>query len=602
VHFEKYLRLLGVPYGSENACGLFSEAVACDLYYALRSALYPEDLNALAAYLRSPFAALSDEAIVRLLLEVGERGIDPLGAGAAALLPEADRAPHGRGAATIGRLSERVDREPISATLSWLWFEAGYRASLLRDPVASAFEEHFELLHSMAADADSRRACLASFVAELESLVGEPDKLEVDLPRDGSAGVRIMTIHKSKGLEFPVVIVPQANNAGAARASREAWFWDEATGPTFKPPAAVGTRSRNAFFDRSRERREAMEAAELKRLLYVALTRAESHLIVTATQARNEDSRGRSFRSLLAAPLGLFEVPSPLAASEGAGELPRGAALPPFGPVTELPSGALVGLIPERSEVEYWALVAGARAAAGASREQLARTAAALPRFERKAGPLSSTVTGEAEALASEAEALASKAEALDIAPELAPPEGLSPETWGSLAHAVLESRLSTVGGERGIDTGLRSRIEDALGGPEAFRGSELGRRALASSERHAELAVALAPEGPASPNESRYLKGVIDLAFVEGERVVVVDYKTDSAIVPGIHALQVAAYGRAASEIFGRPAESWIFYLYGGGRALRVDEDGSAPRPEEAPEPSPRLGFDFQNPSTLKK
>jgi ATP-dependent exoDNAse (exonuclease V) beta subunit len=60
VHFEKYLRLFGVPYGSENACGLFSEAVACDLYYALRLALYPDDRNALAAYLRSPFAGLSD--------------------------------------------------------------------------------------------------------------------------------------------------------------------------------------------------------------------------------------------------------------------------------------------------------------------------------------------------------------------------------------------------------------------------------------------------------------------------------------------------------------------------------------------------------------
>ncbi len=51
VHFEKYFRFFGVPYGSENACGLFSEAVACDLYYALRLAIYPEDRNALAAYL-----------------------------------------------------------------------------------------------------------------------------------------------------------------------------------------------------------------------------------------------------------------------------------------------------------------------------------------------------------------------------------------------------------------------------------------------------------------------------------------------------------------------------------------------------------------------
>jgi ATP-dependent exoDNAse (exonuclease V) beta subunit len=92
VHFEKYFRLFGVPYGSENACGLFSEAVACDLYYALRLALYPEDRNALAAYLRSPFAGLSDESLVRLLGLAPESSgskPDPFGSGASALLSRA---------------------------------------------------------------------------------------------------------------------------------------------------------------------------------------------------------------------------------------------------------------------------------------------------------------------------------------------------------------------------------------------------------------------------------------------------------------------------------------------------------------------------------
>jgi hypothetical protein len=69
---------------------------------------------------------------------------------------------------------------------------------------------------------------------------------------------------------------------------------------------------------------------------------------------------------------------------------------------------------------------------------------------------------------------------------------------------------------------------------------------------------------------------------------VVVVDYKTDSAIGAGKHDLQLAAYRRAAAEIFGLPAEAWVFYLYGGGRAVAVDEDGRAPRLEEAPEGDP--------------
>lgn len=179
----------------------------------------------------------------------------------------------------------------------------------------------------------------------------------------------------------------------------------------------------------------------------------------------------------------------------------------------------------------------------------------------------------------------------------------------------------------------------------EVFFGSNLGRRALAATERYVEMKVAIAMRsdaierapgksgaigneqsigreptiggqneldfgGPApvrgqsragseSPTQGQSragsrARGTIDLAFVEDGRVVVVDYKTDSMIATGEHDLQVAAYKRAASEIFGLPAEAWVFYLYGGGRAIRVDADGRAPRLEDAPEapPSPEPSF----------
>jgi ATP-dependent exoDNAse (exonuclease V) beta subunit len=609
VHFEKYLRLLGVPYASENACGLFSEAVACDLYYALRLAIHPDDRNALAAFLRSPFAGLSDEAVVRLLLESRERPrgapLDPFGEEGPALVPAADRPALARGAETMARLADRIDREPIAATVSYLWFEAGYRAALLRDPVASAFEEHFELVHSMAALADERRAGLAAFVSELEPLLGEPDKQEIDLPRDGSAGVRIMTVHKSKGLEFPIVVIPQANNVGREGSSREAWYWDDETGPTFKPPAAVGEKSRNAFFDRSTARREAMDAAELKRLLYVALTRAESHVIVTATEPRNEDAKGRSFRSLLARGLGLFALPSPLAPGAEDGSA-RSLDLPPFGSLAALPSGALVGLIPERSDLEYYDLLESARTAPGArtaptlrskpsgrSETVTAETLAAIPLVERGAAPTWVAITALAAAIESGREEEAEEAEAaqpLPADPALLPPPALSATTWGSLAHEILESRLAPpVAAGRAVpgaapSAALRDRLEGELGGgagaekaiaaaerlAEVFLRSELGRRAAAASERAVELEVAIALDGPrGSP---RWARGVIDLAFIEADRVVVVDYKTDAAIYPRRHAAQLGEYARAAESIFKKRPEAWVFYLYGGGRAVRLD------------------------------
>ena len=73
----------------------------------------------------------------------------------------------------------------------------------------------------------------------------------------------------------------------------------------------------------------------------------------------------------------------------------------------------------------------------------------------------------------------------------------------------------------------------------------------------------------------------------------MIVDYKTDAQIATGSHDLQVATYKRSASEIFGFPAEAWVFYLYGGGKAILVDQDGSAPALEAAPEP--REGVDWR-------
>lgn len=613
VHFEKYFRLFDVPYGAENACGLFSEAVACDLYYALRLALYPGDRNALAAYLRSPFAGLSDDGTVRILASEAE-GPDALPGlrlepETMALLGGQDRRAWERGAATIRTLSAMADRAPICACLSYLWYEAGYRAALLLDPVASAFEEHFELVHSLAAQSDSRGECLSAFVAALEPLVGKPDKLEIELPRESSRGVRIMTIHKSKGLEFPVVIVPQANNVGQDRAARDPWYWEGELGPTFRPPPSIDSRSRNAFFEAAKERRAARESAEIKRLLYVALTRAESHIVITATEPRGGDARGRSFRSLLAASLGLFSPPPPAAGTEDTFELA------PFGPLRALPSGALVGTIPERSDREYYALAAGARRRGGSGRDAVATGLSEIAVVERSARPLSSSVSAIELRFAdrhasTRARGLSATPEILEIGAGLAAPERLTPDAWGSLVHAVLESRLGRRGSglrlpeelERSLESSLGSEaaVKDAAGRAsrlaETFFDSDLGRRALASKERRTEMRIAIGLQGDPRHGEAatRRARGVIDLVFVEEGRVVVVDYKTDASIAIGGHELQVAAYKRAASEIYGLPAEAWVFYLYGGGRALLVDEEGSAQRLEDAPEPEPTFPRSF--------
>lgn len=113
---------------------------------------------------------------------------------------------------------------------------------------------------------------------------------EIEVKRDMEAGrdeVRVMTVHGAKGLEAPIVILPDTSEFSASRN---------------KPPVAIfkdvpvwtqNAVSEPAIFDDMEDARRARETNEYARLLYVALTRAESWLIVCGAGRRNEKSKGR---------------------------------------------------------------------------------------------------------------------------------------------------------------------------------------------------------------------------------------------------------------------------------------------------------------------
>ena len=102
------------------------------------------------------------------------------------------------------------------------------------------------------------------------------------LPEIDDDSVRIMTIHASKGLEFPIVVMAGLN-AGAER-SRPLVVWGGG-GPEVSVAAGV----RTAGYDDLAQREEAMEAHERLRLLYVGATRARDHLVVSLHHKAGSD-------------------------------------------------------------------------------------------------------------------------------------------------------------------------------------------------------------------------------------------------------------------------------------------------------------------------
>jgi ATP-dependent exoDNAse (exonuclease V) beta subunit len=103
----------------------------------------------------------------------------------------------------------------------------------------------------------------------------------------------------------------------------------------------------------------------------------------------------------------------------------------------------------------------------------------------------------------------------------------------------------------------------------ERFLASELGTLAQNATWRESEYGfiTRYTLEGRAVT-----VSGQMDLVFETEEKVYVIDYKTDRVEDPSVHAAQLGVYRKAARELRGKPAETWLFYLRSG-TARRVDE-----------------------------
>ena len=175
-----------------------------------------------------------------------------------------------------------------------LWFDEGYRLETLWTESAQVYEGLFDLFFSLASDADRRGMNLAEFIEYLEDVMNREEKPDDrDIPGEGEAGVRIMSIHKSKGLEFPVVFIFNCTHSGNNRPLQGLLNYHEEYGFILNVPQADelphgGNYFRNVLAEEEKQK----DLAELRRLLYVAMTRAECRLFLTFTlPGQNQDEK-----------------------------------------------------------------------------------------------------------------------------------------------------------------------------------------------------------------------------------------------------------------------------------------------------------------------
>lgn len=510
----------GVPVAGVDRLRLGDPLAVQDVLAALRFAAQPlDDLN-LAALLVSPLVGWSQEQ----LLEHGyrEKNIRLWEHLRSSSHPDVlAMRDHMRG------LLERADFEPPQRLLHWLltgpWQS---RHRLVARLGREANDPLDELLNAAHAYAASQVPSLTGFLHWLDAGEGE-------LKREaGKAGeqVRVMTVHGSKGLQAPIVILADA--ADNPHQSRGSALSLSETGPGREnapelPMPAISADQRAGPLVAAKEEADAEMLREHWRLLYVAMTRAEEALFVTGSLgAREKAPHDDSWYARLE---GLFDP-------EGWEEDERGDPVNVIGgpgePVAE--KGAEEGV---RVTLPEW----------------LSRPVGPEPRPPR---PLTPSSLGEDEApnppLPSDAASLAARR--------------------GMLIHRLLERLPEIERGER------ERRAQAWLAVHASDLSLEIHEEILASAlqvlndPQWADLfgAHALAEVPIAATVGESVIAGTIDRLLIEDKRILVVDFKTSRRPpetldqIPRSTVRQMAAYAASLREIHpGRSVDAAVLYTH---------------------------------------
>lgn len=278
--YERAFAKAGIPYYVSGSRGFADRQEISDVLGLLRFLDNVRNEAALFGVLRSPFFLVSDEGLLRLRRAGGEAGI---WSGLAMAAETAGLSPADRFAAKQARtLLERWQARRGFLSPAQLIREAfaatGFDLLQLTQFMGTRRYANLQKLLDMAdAFMVAESGGIADFLEYVELRAGAEGEAEID--SEAGDTVRIMTIHKSKGLEFPTVIVPDLQRKFNSW-SRLAIFV-KGSGMGLKVPDRCGKLYESGRFRKIARADNAQERAELKRVLYVAMTRAEQRIILS---------------------------------------------------------------------------------------------------------------------------------------------------------------------------------------------------------------------------------------------------------------------------------------------------------------------------------
>lgn len=295
----KYLGLLGIPYSVDLYKDIFTDAIVNDFCSFLRICVYPSDAKAYAAFLCSPLAGLSEnetEMIISDLQNCNKDCFDPFAQADEIIKNDIGEKSFEKYKAAVSfykQTKSSVLQERLTTTLSTLWQNQGYRYETMQNEKTALCAEHFDMLFELARQSEEQGKTAAWFIDQLELLKqsvsdedSDIDASEVSYPIEREQAVQIMSIHKSKGLQFKHVFVYGCTGV-TAKSERDMFFFDEENGVSIKPQKD----NQNYFVLKQKQNAQNMELAEFRRVIYVAVTRAEEDVFLVGSYNPSTNSK-----------------------------------------------------------------------------------------------------------------------------------------------------------------------------------------------------------------------------------------------------------------------------------------------------------------------
>ncbi|WP_420450522.1 UvrD-helicase domain-containing protein [Ilumatobacter sp.] len=543
---EAELRRVELPYRAENAAVVYAAAEVRDLLMALRAADDPTDELATIAALRSPMYGCSDVELWEWKRAGGSWGpwtAPPEGFGGHRV---AEAVAH------LRSIGERSAGTGVADLMAAVVDERRMFDVALSGPDARDVWRRLRFVIDQArawADAGGRGLRRYLSWARLQAADGRIS--DTVLPERDHDAVRLMTVHASKGLEFPITVVSGMTTQPRRRRGTEVVWTPDAW--------MLSGRGDDGTFADVRPIDELMSDAERRRLLYVACTRAVDHLIVSLHR-QTPDAK------LAAKGEGTY-TSAELLHRCGAAEPSSGAVPLAVEPevVTPPPGGAS---LPDLGDVDLW-------------RSELATT---FETASRRSAIAATRLADEVRALR---ERERTDDPGLDKSPvniDLPPwQRGRYGTAIGRAVHGTLQfCDLAT-----GVDIDDLARSQCAA---ESILGFDADVAALARSAIRAPIVRAVVDGAEhwrelfiAAPVGERILEGYIDLLVRTPEGLVIVDYKTDRWSGPvqtaervGRYRTQLAAYGAALASTLDEPVVGGVLVrCVAGSDPEQIDIDG---------------------------